>query len=608
IGLLTDSLFVVPDTINPIYQKPLYQFSSFINKRDFYRRKLFYAADIFELSPFFFDVSHGLSGYPGSIMMYGAGPSSVSVLVNGINYNDYSSIPFDFNRLQTEYIDSAEIIPLPRGFLYGMQNTISTINFIGKDFLSAAPYSRIKYYEGPYGEAFVDGMFNFIVFNRFILFIDITNKKVDTRYLNSDYSQWNGRFQLKYFLNNNFNLISGYEYSNTNTGANGGIDVLNMTIDESGFFEALYSEISSPVVFPALRYNTFGHTVFLRTLGSFGSYAFTDATIYYRFNRHELNGDLNSSGYLDNLYKNKITGVSLKQDIKYKFINFKVLGNFESAEITRYEGFSNNRTYTSSNMNRLGIGGIASASLFNSLVHPSLFYKISREKISETLEYSGYGGDINITPGKNYKIYTGYSKFENNRLSDKNIKNFQAGLSYNSYNFQTNLNYFSREGVHFYGIDTILKTNSADLYPADIQGLSLSLNVLISKILLEGKIDYYREANKDNTDILPTSYIAGGVYYKDSLFNGNLDLKTGFNVSWYGKRNLNLSPQYFYLYQGNTAGPDMILNFTLSGEIQERAIIFFLWENLLDRKYFIVPFYPMPPRGIRFGVSWELFN
>jgi len=46
----------------------------------------------------------------------------------------------------------------------------------------------------------------------------------------------------------------------------------------------------------------------------------------------------------------------------------------------------------------------------------------------------------------------------------------------------------------------------------------------------------------------------------------------------------------------------------LSATIQDRAIIFFVFENLLNNQYFIVPNYFKQQTGIRFGLSWELFD
>ena len=50
------------------------------------------------------------------------------------------------------------------------------------------------------------------------------------------------------------------------------------------------------------------------------------------------------------------------------------------------------------------------------------------------------------------------------------------------------------------------------------------------------------------------------------------------------------------------------VDFTLVGEIQKVAIVYFTFENLLDNKYYITPYYPMPERNFRFGVAWELLN
>ncbi|MEW6701372.1 MAG: hypothetical protein AB1298_01515, partial [Bacteroidota bacterium] len=54
--------------------------------------------------------------------------------------------------------------------------------------------------------------------------------------------------------------------------------------------------------------------------------------------------------------------------------------------------------------------------------------------------------------------------------------------------------------------------------------------------------------------------------------------------------------------------PSFQIDFFLAGRIQERAIVYFVFENLLDTKYFIVPYYPKQPRGLRFGVAWEFLD
>jgi len=79
------------------------------------------------------------------------------------------------------------------------------------------------------------------------------------------------------------------------------------------------------------------------------------------------------------------------------------------------------------------------------------------------------------------------------------------------------------------------------------------------------------------------------------LFNQDLDLKTGFVLNYYD-------------FESKDFKSASQLDFTIAGTIRKVAIVYFSWENLLNEKYFIVPYYPMRERGIRFGIAWELFN
>ena len=54
--------------------------------------------------------------------------------------------------------------------------------------------------------------------------------------------------------------------------------------------------------------------------------------------------------------------------------------------------------------------------------------------------------------------------------------------------------------------------------------------------------------------------------------------------------------------------PSFQLDFFLAGKIQNSATVYFVFENLFNAKYFIVPYYPKQARGIRFGVAWEFLD
>ena len=121
-------------------------------------------------------------------------------------------------------------------------------------------------------------------------------------------------------------------------------------------------------------------------------------------------------------------------------------------------------------------------------------------------------------------------------------------------------------------------------------------------MLLESNSSYYYSAGNKLLGV-PDFQTQTGLYYTSKLFNDNLDLKTGFVLHYTGTNNV------FTNEHGVIEVPSSYkLDFTLAGEIQKTAIVYFLFQNLLGNDYYITPYYPMPGRNIRFGFAWELFN
>ncbi|MBT8381918.1 MAG: putative porin, partial [Ignavibacteria bacterium] len=137
--------------------------------------------------------------------------------------------------------------------------------------------------------------------------------------------------------------------------------------------------------------------------------------------------------------------------------------------------------------------------------------------------------------------------------------------------------------------------------PINVSGFGLNLNYQFLKILVETNTSYY--FNNDNVIGVPEVQFVGGLYLKSKFFGDNLNLKSGFTFYYTGKRNSYSEEREIVVVEPSTK-----LDFILIGEIQELAIVYFVWENMFDNQYFITPYYPMPERSIRFGLSWELFN
>jgi len=166
----TTGIFSVQvDTIYPLYQNPFYRQSFFISRETIDVLDYRFTGDLFLPAGLSYLKDKGMIGQPNDLVLYGNSFGGIGFFSDGILFNNRNTNLLDLNLIQSEFTDSIEILPLPRGFLYGPDNYIVAVNFIEKDFISPAPYTRIKYYEGPEGEAFVDGIFNASFLNKFNL-------------------------------------------------------------------------------------------------------------------------------------------------------------------------------------------------------------------------------------------------------------------------------------------------------------------------------------------------------------------------------------------------------------------------------------------------------
>jgi hypothetical protein len=116
--------------------------------------------------------------------------------------------------------------------------------------------------------------------------------------------------------------------------------------------------------------------------------------------------------------------------------------------------------------------------------------------------------------------------------------------------------------------------------------------------------------------------LTAGIYYVDTLFNSNLDLKTGFTFYLYDDPSYiaydfqRMRSTSFYLDNNSLKQFDNYqlsndkyrLDFILSGRIQDAATFYLVYENILGSNYYIVPYYPMPEGGLKIGISWDFLD
>jgi len=602
--LKPDSLFVVPndtlaadttkyapaDTLYPLYQKPFYDGSFFINRETINKLNYRYTGDLFSPAGFTLLKDKGSIGQPNELTLYGNGFGSAGFLSDGILINNRYTNILDLNFMQNELIDSIEVLPLPRGFLYGPDNYISSANFIEKDFLAPVPYTRIKYYEGSDGEAFVDGIINTSFFKRLNLIIDITNRKFDSTYTNSDFSIWQAEFRLKYFLSNKINLIGSYSLVSSDVGLNGGVNVDSIAKITSDINSVLYEPLSAPVITSSLNQEVKLNKFKLRMLGKFNDFN-TDLNFYYHTTKENYLGIVTKDEV-----KSFTWGAALRESYSMNNLHLEINSVFERRESQYYyidtlTGVQNIK----SAYNVFSVSPVVSMYLLDSTIVPSAFYKNTNYSYTGK-SYNGVGGDVTIKLLNMLHVYAGISSFD---LFGLQTDVYQVGARINYKNLFTNITFYNKKNSasSYQLYSNILEPPFSLLESArSFTGFALNLNYDFWKLGFEEGLNYnsYKEdLNTPGSEI--KMHISSGLFYKDILFNQDLDLKTGFVLNYYD-------------FESKDFKSASQLDFTIAGTIRKVAIVYFSWENLLNEKYFIVPYYPMRERGIRFGIAWELFN
>ena len=591
------------DTLVPLQEKPLSNNSYFIGHETIFHVDYRSTSDLLKKFPLTFVKDKSYIEPDNETFMYGAGAGGVSFLQDGILYNDRFTNSLNLYNIQTGSVDSIEIVPSPRGFLYSISPNPVTVNFITKDYLSVTPYSRIKYYQGSSGEAYVDGLFSALLLKGLNASFDITNRNIDSSYVNSNFNMWQVKTKLKYFLSKSLNITGSYDYIKSEMGLNGGINVDTIYTSNTDINSTLYNDITAPVNFPLRKQEYIQHYFNIGLLSKVFNNFTGNLNFYYRFNQDKISGIDSSISEIKN--KNKIYGLNAREEFSKDLFKISLLGNYEHINYNTSSIIDGVYAIEGNNLNNFSLASIISLNLLDGELIPSIFYKYYKGKdfYLRDNNLNGFGADVACNLGNNFKFYLGYSNYEINK-SGKKINNAEASIDYSVSGASVIFKVFNR--------DLIIGKSGQGAYNYDYQninGLGLKLDCKFKEILIETSGEYYLNPGTDFKNLMPGLNFMSGIYYKDILFNTNLNLKTGFIFYYTGKQNL--QPLYspgVLNYFSNEIAPSLTVDFTLVGEIRKVAIVYFTWENLFDKQYFITPFYPMWSRGIRFGLGWELFN
>lgn len=581
-----------------------------------------YLGNIVTYIPFGSLNDFGSLGAPSEANLYNFGFGNISIIMDNISISGIRNASNDLNFFQTEDISSISIEPLSRGFLYGFANNPSSLVIKTNDSLKAKPITRLRYYQGPNEEGFADAMFSARVLPRLAFAMRITNSSIDKNYSNTEFGTW--KFSVKgiYKISDSIFTKLNLNHAKLNTTLNGGIDISQFEGPSQANLNFYSTEF--PVRFDDRNKTTTMNTITGSVYGNLLSIGYTNINISFSETDESLSYTIDTNSYkLVNYSKSlrstithtlSLNNFSGNIDAGYEKVELKIDEILSKTQIDNY--------YTSLSIKQ---------ELMDSSITPSIFSKYSYFNQQSAL---GFGTDLSFTLIKNIKILVGYSFFEKpltpieSGFLDIDTKSSHQ-VFFSSLNFGLNkLN----AGLSFFNISSknnILPifNNNEDLdYRFDDRSINSGINfnskIEFWNILTTTNINYYWQ-NKSQFETQENILsLNAGIFYVDTLYDDNLNLKTGFIFNLFDNPNYHV---YDFQHM-RSAGYDIVndavnklslqsvlnnkmrVDFYLAGRIQDAATFYFIYENILGNNYFIVPYYPMPEGGMRIGISWDFLD
>lgn len=588
----------------------------------------------------------GNGGAPTEVSLYGLNSNFSTFLVDGISVADRMTGFSNLHFVQSESIGQIELIPLSRGFLFGNSN-IAAVNIISREPIASKPYSRLKYYQAPEGEGFIDGIFNITPFKKLKAYLQLTNHGAESYYSNSRFSNWMANVRLSYLLSPTETIRIEYKHVKANYGLYGGVDI-NATGNKYPNFaldDVVFDNLTGVVRFTN-RYITNTNNYFAATLLT---KAITETpfelSFYYRDDlaefRQNISGTISDNAlpvFSDN--KVQTIGVRFRQDYSNDLFDFE---SFTIFERNKYITSLFQKEFTNSS---LSTSLITTLKLTDKIALPSAYIKYLIN--NSDMNYFGVGGDLTVNIDKQLSVYSGFSYFKKpfSRLESlyygsdifhtsdlskekQQIQTFELKANANIGLLSLSAGYFLINNDN----DLISTFEKSDMlndvsyfsgrYESSAQGLSIQANFNLWNVYFNTNNILYLSEKEQIRNGLPKFSSNGGVYYIDTLFNNNLKMKVGLNYYSIGSRyeqrfdfeKGRSSSYYFSSFDGSYSlinstefTPSFQLDFFFAGRIQEKAVVYFTWENLLNARYFEIPYYPARPRGLRFGVAWEFLD
>jgi len=586
-----------------------------------------YAGDLLSQFPSVLNFDFGSLGLQPDITIQGLGMREVSFLVDGIPLNDPLTGLYNPYLYPTEHIERMEIVQGTRSFLYGFNSTGGVINFVTKSKKAVHPYSHLRYSESGYGFGIVDGTVSQDIVRGLNITMGAQHTVYGERFQNENYDCWNARVKTRYNIDDKWNLFASEMYNQTLLGLNGGVDIT--ATPDSLRFESLQAIVKNTNAYEKITRHDVQFGTAARLLPD--SEAISTASVYFtssvRGYRDLRNQQTSSGTSVDQFQQTRWFGLKLIQNLNVANQQMDFGAEIQSERVHQSPATKENTA------TRLSVYGKFSMSLFEQLtLTPYGRFDNYRDQ-----HLFAYGGDAELQLHPYIKIFGGYSRsfrmptFQEQSGTDTLLSSlitdnlperhhlFEVGILLSNHDwFSMELRSFHRTIWNVIAIEP--EGNSMTKAPYTIarhqkkiiEGISGSASIRVGSFYLEGQAQFLETFDhQDRQIIFPKFSANGGIYFWDKLLHNNLDLKFGINgkafTGYIGREYNQQSEEYLPVGQVYNIQPAGVIDLVIIAHVG-KAYIHFIMDNLLNRNYVVVRFYPMPERQLRFGVSWEFLD
>jgi len=586
-----------------------------------------YVGDIITWLPGVYARDFGSLGFLPDITFNGVDGRSISFLIDGIRLNDPVSGLFNLYYLPTENIERIEFSPPTHAFLYGFNSTGGAVNFITKSKKALKPYSRIRYSESGYGFSIIDGMVSQDIIRGLNFTAGAQHTVYGERYQNENYDCWNARIKARYNINDKLNLFASEMYNQSLLGLYGGVDITRTP--DSLRYESLQATVRNTDAYEKIT----RHDLQLGSAARLFPDSSSISTLTFYFTSSVRR-------YRDLENRPMSNGILLDQSHLAKWFGAKFTQNFYLLN----QSFEFGAEYQSQLM-LITPSPKESKRNLSSIFGKSEFSPVKIASITPYLRYDSYsnqnlisfGGDAQIEINKCFKIMGGYSRsyriptFEERHgvdtvlassiLDDEPERHhiFELGMIWKySQNIFFELRSYHRIIWNYITIQPAAHTLGTSPYEFTrhekkiIQGFSGRGSIRFGIIQIECNGQFTEVIdNADKEITFPKWTASGGIYYWNKILGNHLDLKAGIQGKYFTNyigRLFDQQAQVYLPYENSIdIKPNGTIDIVILGHIGN-AYIHFIWDNILNRKYIMNNFYPMPERQIRFGISWEFLD